>query len=407
MINHDSSAINPVTLSFCNTEIETSFQNDFFSKTISQLRWNILFGAFLYGILGVIDYLIMPEFRQKAWVIRYGFVCPAILIIYFSSFTRYFRKCAQQLLIAGGIASSAGAVALNVISPSPVIYLYFTGVLLCLIFYYSFVGMRYTTSTIISWCTFLIYIAVIIWKELIPTPYLMHNILVLLAFNITAMRGSYLRERYMRSDFLHRQTVLEKKEELRTALRDVEKARREAEEISRIDPLTNLYNRRHFLSVASIELENKGIHPNYLSVIMIDIDHFKKINDTYGHDAGDLVLLSIAEIIRNTVRRSDIPCRYGGEEFVVVLPGTDLESAVAIGKRIRENIESTTVKTDKGFIPVTASVGISSMHEDSYGAIDMWIKRADEALYEAKQAGRNQVRVWNSEFMTTQILEGA
>jgi diguanylate cyclase (GGDEF)-like protein len=407
MKNEDSSAINPVTLKFRDTVIETSFQNDFFAKTISQLRWNVLLGAFLYGVLGVIDYLIMPEIRQKAWVIRYCFVCPVILIIYLSSFTRHFRKLAQQLLIVGGITSSAGAVALNFISPTPVVYLYYTGVLLCLIFYYSFVGMRYTTSTILSWCTFLLYITMISWKADIPAPYLMHNILVLLAFNVTAMRGSYLRERYMRSDFLHRQTSLEKKRELKTALLEVEKARREAEEISRMDPLTNLFNRRHFLSVASLELENIDIFTNCLSVIMIDIDHFKKINDTYGHDAGDLVLLSIAEIIRNTVRRSDIPCRYGGEEFVIVLPGTDLASAIAIGKRLRENIESTAVKTDKGFIPVTASVGISSMSEDSLGEIDVWIKRADEALYEAKQAGRNQVRVWNPEYMITHVLDGA
>ncbi len=398
MTNDDNWAMNPVTLRFRNRVIEASFRDDFFTKTISQLRWNVLLGAFLYGILGIIDYLIMPEIRQKAWIIRYCIVCPAIMCVYLCSFTRYFRKLAQPLLIAGGIISSAGALALNIISPPPVVYLYYTGVLLCLVFYYSCLGMRYTTSGILSWSTLLLYIAMISWKADIPAPYLIHNILVILAFNIIGIRGSYLRERYMRSDFFHRQTALEKKEELKTALFEVEKARREAEEISRMDPLTNLFNRRHFLSVANHELENNCQYTNCLSVIMIDIDHFKEINDSYGHEAGDLVLLAIADIIKKTLRRSDIPCRYGGEEFVIVLPGTDLASAFSIGKRLRENIETTTVYTDKGNIPVTASVGISSISEDSEGKIDLWIKRADQALYEAKQAGRNQVRVWNPEY---------
>jgi diguanylate cyclase (GGDEF)-like protein len=401
MKNDVSSVINPVTLKFRNNATEASFQEHYFIKTISQLRWNVFFGAVLFGILGVIDYLILPGIRQKAWFIRYCVACPVIMSIFLSTFSRYFQKFAQSLLIIGGITASACAIALNVISPPPAIYLYYTGVLLCLIFYYSFVGMRYSSSTIISWCTFLLYVAAILWKAVIPTPYLIHNILVLLAFNITAMRGSYLRERYMRSDYLHSQNVLEKKEELKTALREVEKARREAEEISRMDPLTNLFNRRHFLSVANLELENNEMYSNCLSVIMIDIDHFKEINDTYGHDSGDMVLQAIAENIRKAVRRSDIPCRYGGEEFVIVLPETDLTAAIEIGNRLRENIESTCVKTDKGIIPVTASVGISSLSEDSKGKLDLWIKRADQALYQAKEAGRNQVRVWNPEYTTT------
>jgi diguanylate cyclase (GGDEF)-like protein len=401
MKNDDSLTKNPVILRFRNSVIESYFQNDYFTKTISQLRWTVFLGAFLYGILGIIDYLVMPETRQEAWVIRYCFVCPVITCVFLATFTRSFRKLAQPLLIFGGIASSAGAVALNIISPPPVIYLYYTGVLLCLVFYYSCVGMRYTTSSVLSWCTFLLYITMISWKADIPAPYLMHNILVMLAFNIIGMRGCYLREQYMRSDFINRQSAQEKKEELKTALREVEKARREAEEISRMDPLTNLFNRRHFLSVVNLELENNDMYPDCLSVIMIDIDHFKEINDNYGHEAGDHVLLAIAEKIRNTVRRSDIPCRYGGEEFVIVLPETDLASAIAIGKRLRENIESISVKTDKGFIPVTASVGISSISEESRGKIDLWIKRADQALYEAKQSGRNQVRVWNPEYTTT------
>jgi diguanylate cyclase (GGDEF)-like protein len=318
-----------------------------------------------------------------------------IVSIYLLTFTRFFRKLMQPLLVFGGFVASAGAIALILTSPKPVSYLYFTGLLLCLIFYYTFVGMRFYTASILSWGSFLLYLVVAGWKSDIPTSYLMHNILVLLAFNITGMWGSYLRERYMLSDFLHRQTILRQKKVLKMTMRDIEKARREAEEMSRLDPLTNLYNRRHFFSVANIAFDRDSLFPARPALIMIDIDHFKSINDAHGHHAGDLVLLSVSDSIRGTVRRSDIPCRYGGEEFLILLPDTELSAAVNIGRRLRENIESKVIDTGKGVIRITASVGVAVMSDDDEGKIETLIKRADQALYEAKLGGRNQVKVWN------------
>jgi diguanylate cyclase (GGDEF)-like protein len=254
--------------------------------------------------------------------------------------------------------------------------------------------MRFITASTLGWGTFLIYEVAAIWKSEISLPFLIHNTLVILSFNATGMVGSYLRERYMISDFLHRQ-------ELGVALLDVEKARRDAEESSRMDPLTNLYNRRHFLSAADLEFERANRYCNSLAVIMVDIDHFKLINDAHGHDVGDLVLLAVAENIRSTMRRYDIPCRYGGEEFVILLPETDLSDAVSIGKRLREIIESTVIDTCKGLITVTVSVGIAATSEGDQDKVNVWIKRADQALYKAKQSGRNQVKVWNPEGTTS------
>ena len=388
------SGLNAVTLTFRDSAVKVAFQADFYRKTISPLRWSVLLGAFLYGVLGIIDHLIIPELKHKAWFVRYYLVCPVIISVYFWTFTGYFQKLMQPLLFLGGLVSSAGAIALIVIAPSPESYLYFTGLLLCLIFYYTLVGMRFITASTLGWGTFLIYEVAAIWKSEISLPFLIHNTLVILSFNATGMVGSYLRERYMISDFLHRQ-------ELGMALLDVEKARRDAEESSRMDPLTNLYNRRHFLSAADLEFERANRYCNSLAVIMVDIDHFKLINDAHGHDVGDLVLLAVAENIRSTMRRYDIPCRYGGEEFVILLPETDLSDAVSIGKRLREIIESTVIDTCKGLITVTVSVGIAATSEGDQDKVNVWIKRADQALYEAKQSGRNQVKVWNPEGTTS------
>lgn len=388
MKTRKNSDFNAVTLTFRDSAVKVAFQADYYKKTIFPLRWSVLFGAFLYGVLGIIDHLIIPELKLKAWFVRYYLVCPVIISVYFCTIIGYFQKLMQPLLFLGGLVSSAGAIAIIMIVPSPESYLYFSGLLLCLIFYYTMVGMRFITASTLGWGTFLIYEVAAIWKSEITLPFLMHNTLVILSFNATGMVGSYLRERYMISDFLHRQ-------ELEMALLDVEKARRDAEESSRMDPLTNLYNRRHFLSAADLEFERANRHFSSLAVIMVDIDHFKLINDTHGHDVGDLVLLAVADNIRSTMRRYDIPCRYGGEEFVILLPETDLSAAVSIGKRLREIIESTVIDTCKGLIAVTVSVGIAAMSEGDQDKVNVWIKRADQALYDAKQSGRNQVKVWN------------
>jgi hypothetical protein len=225
MKNNGNASLNPVTLLFRDSATRLSFHRDFFRKTISQLRLNILLGAALYGILGIIDHLVNPGMQQNAWIIRYGIVCPVIISIYLLTFTRFFRKLMQPLLVFGGFVASGGAIVLILTSPKPVIYLYFTGLLLCLIFYYTFVGMRFYTASILSWGSFFLYLAAAGWKSNIPTSYLTHNILVLLAFNITGMWGSYLRERYLLSDFLHRQTILRQKKVLKMTMRDIEKAR--------------------------------------------------------------------------------------------------------------------------------------------------------------------------------------
>ena len=390
----DNTPIEATTLTFRDKDLEVLFFVDYFRKTGSLARWSLLLGIFLYAIFGIIDCLILPQIRGEVWFIRYCLVCPLAIGVYSLTFTGYFRKMMQTLLVFTGLAGSAGLVTMIVITPYPWENLYFAGLLLCLMYFFTFPGLRFIAASILSCGTFLLYVVMVIWQTDISIPVLTHNIFVLVAFNITGMWSSYSRERSMRSDFLHRRTILEQSEELRIALMDVEQARQEAEDISRLDPLTNLYNRRHFLSLAELEFERNRRYHRCLAVIMMDIDHFKVINDTHGHCAGDLVLLSVANNIRNTLRGSDIPCRYGGEEFAILLPETNLPAAVGIGVRLREVIESTIVEAGINLVRVTVSVGIAGMFEGEQGKIEVWINRADQALYEAKQTGRNRVKVW-------------
>jgi diguanylate cyclase (GGDEF)-like protein len=123
---------------------------------------------------------------------------------------------------------------------------------------------------------------------------------------------------------------------------------------------------------------------------MLDIDHFKKINDVHGHLAGDHVLKEVARLIQQRIRRDEVLARYGGEEFAVILPETNLEGAFALAEGLREKIEQSKFVFQSEIIRVTMSIGVAMLKEEDRASLDL-IKRADEKLYEAKRAGRNRV----------------
>ncbi len=161
---------------------------------------------------------------------------------------------------------------------------------------------------------------------------------------------------------------------------------------ARTDFLTGLSNRRHFLEHASQELIRVRRYRTPLTLAMLDLDHFKVINDTYGHEVGDKVLIELAEICRQTLRETDVMGRIGGEEFAILLPQTTDVQAGEIAERLRATFAATTIPVENGLPPVhcTVSVGITSF-EHSDANIDMLLSRADKALYEAKRKGRNRV----------------
>lgn len=168
----------------------------------------------------------------------------------------------------------------------------------------------------------------------------------------------------------------------------------EVQTMATIDWLTNLYNRRHFFRVGEEEIARARRYDHPISVIMIDIDHFKLINDTHGHSVGDEVLSAIAKRILDGLRQSDIAGRYGGEEFAVVLPETDLPSAASIvAERLRDTIASRPIDTAEGPLSVTISVGVAGVDTARENLLDA-LTHADSGLYAAKHAGRNRVIRW-------------
>jgi len=159
------------------------------------------------------------------------------------------------------------------------------------------------------------------------------------------------------------------------------------------DPLTGLFNRRYLEETLEQEISRSSRNKYPFSVLVLDIDHFKKYNDTRGHDAGDALLVKFAQLVKNTTRKEDIACRYGGEEFVVVLPMTNIEMAQIVANKICEATRKMTIANGKDiFDGVTVSIGVSSYPSQAETREDL-ITKADAALYKAKEGGRDQVRV--------------
>ena len=158
------------------------------------------------------------------------------------------------------------------------------------------------------------------------------------------------------------------------------------------DSMTKLYNRRYFESTAEQYFELAKRNKADLSLIMLDIDDFKFVNDNYGHKVGDIVLINLANILQNLSRKSDIICRFGGEEFIILLPETNLEGASLMAEKIRALVEEFTLKLENStLLKFTVSLGVSQVDALRDKNIEVGIKRADDALYDAKNSGKNRV----------------
>ena len=167
----------------------------------------------------------------------------------------------------------------------------------------------------------------------------------------------------------------------------------EVQQLARTDGLTGLHNRRHFMELAKREFGRARRYRRPLTAIMLDIDHFKQVNDTYGHAVGDKALKIVSRRCRKTVRDIDILGRYGGDEFAALLLETDLGGARIVAERLCQCLAETPINTDSGTMTITISVGVAILDKTCTG-LDMLLVRADQALYAAKQAGGNRISIW-------------
>lgn len=183
--------------------------------------------------------------------------------------------------------------------------------------------------------------------------------------------------------------------ELTREIEERKKVQSKLERIATLDPLTGLFNRRHFFELTQAELNRSRRYTRPLSVIMLDIDHFKQVNDRFGHLVGDRVIMEVARRIQKALRRVDQACRYGGEEFAVLLPETTLTQAEMVATRLWQLVTKQPTVSGELKLKITVSVGVATYHHDGVIAVDTLLDRADKAMYYAKQNGRNRVVIYN------------
>ncbi len=175
---------------------------------------------------------------------------------------------------------------------------------------------------------------------------------------------------------------------------DVVELRQRVNELAnlvRTDTLTGIANYRYFAQALEQEIERTQRSGQPTSLIMLDIDFFKKVNDQWGHEVGNQALIHLSQLLQQTVRKLDVPCRYGGEEFAVILPDTNLAACLPVAERIRQRIEELPLDVDGHPLHMTVSLGISTYADRQETTVEELVKQADHYLYRAKESGRNRV----------------
>ncbi|CAK8719822.1 Response regulator receiver modulated diguanylate cyclase [Candidatus Electrothrix laxa] len=191
--------------------------------------------------------------------------------------------------------------------------------------------------------------------------------------------------------YLQKIKLKETIQELRKTKQLVLEQNRQLKRLSTHDDLTGHYNRRHLVTSLEQEFVRCRRHGTELSLVMLDLDHFKNINDNFGHEFGDYVLKEFSALLRETVRESDLVFRFGGEEFIVLLPQTAVDGAAKTAEKIRRNCAERVIDNGKHAVKITVSIGVTSYNKELHQTTDCMIAFADEALYQAKDYGRNRV----------------
>jgi diguanylate cyclase (GGDEF)-like protein len=188
------------------------------------------------------------------------------------------------------------------------------------------------------------------------------------------------------------------KDSLEIAHRELQELLAHAQVLARTDGLTGLYNFRYFFELASYEFSAAMRYQRPLSIIIFDTDNLKLVNDTFGHITGDKMLLNVAQTASKQVRSVDALARYGGDEFVVLLPQTNAQQAFPVAERIRSSVADMRIETEKGPLAVTLSIGIAELQLDLVDEnLETIVQRADKALYTAKSTGRNRTMIFQAQ----------
>ena len=391
--------LNPLTLAFAAQALEADFRADRRDQSAAPIRVSLAVALAVYILSGLLDRTLAPQAYRSIWFFRYALVCPIFGGMLLLSFMPSFRRF-ESIILGAGVGSAGLGLILILLATylsdvaDSSLYLALLGLHLV----FCCLGLRLRFPVAAGLCVALGVICFLMGLMLGENSARFGAIGMLLVVSAAlGLAAAYSLDRSRRAEFLQRRRLDRQTDELAHTRQEVKQKRQEIESLTRLDALTGLATRGHFFEIAERDLERCRRYEHPLAILILDLDHFKVVNDTCGHATGDRVLQAVAGQIHVNVREADMAGRYGGEEFVVALPETDLEAAQQVGERLREFIESLRTDTSFGRLSVTVSVGIAATTAAETATLDDVLASADKALLAAKQAGRNRVIVWGAE----------
>lgn len=386
MARDSEQSINPVTLKINGEELEKEYRNASMVDGIYQFRYGYGVGVFFYVIFTIMDFQMYPEVAKVLLAIRLFLVIPILLLGLVFSFTSFYPRFAKFINLIVVMVSGAGVIIKMILGASmPGISIFYTSLILIMIFLYTFFKMHYMDAFLVG---------IILTTTYLMVAYfilnLSQNLFILQAFylcgaNALGVSVAYVIELQSKKEFLLKRRLSE------SAVKDA---------------LTGLYNRHYFDQFLTKDIEDfitrsKGIRhverrlgdlkTAKYGLYMIDIDSFKRINDTFGHHSGDLILKQFASLLKKHVRSSDDVLRVGGEEFLLVLKLTTEDYLIQFMKKMGKAIENNDFKIEGGgIIGCTASIGLVVIPNKKTEDVGELIRYADRALYRSKDMGRNR-----------------
>ncbi len=368
-------------------QLESRFEHYFNLRYLHLNRVYALAGALINSFFCFADQLVLGPAADDVLVVR---VLAAVFVIglVLLSHIGWFVQRIQMLLCLGAYSIQLSLIGIAAHAAQAGIFHYQSGTIICVVFALAVLRLQFQFALPLALMLWFSQILGMHFFMALPTTQFIELLFIHTAVTIIAAMMGFRMEYETRMNFL-RQAVL------RADRRNLEDARDELRKLSLIDPLTAIANRRHFDNALQSEWNRAQRDQTPLALIMLDVDHFKKYNDLYGHDQGDTCLIAVATLLRNSMRRAtDTLARYGGEEFAIILANTGPHTASGIAKQLVKDVAGLKILHKGAEEPVgivTISAGVSAILPTAESAKEQLLQAADQALYQAKRCGRNCV----------------
>ena len=360
---------------------EKAFLHYYYRRTVNQTRFALIAGMFLYGSVAFIDPYIVPAVIGEVRALRFFVVLPMLLGSFLMTYL--IRKdTITQILTSITITIAGFCVAIMMsLDIGLASQIYHEGLVLTVIYGYTFTRLRLWHATVCGWLIVAFYVGITAIMGKTPFPVFINNVLFSVIANFIGMFVAYTLEVSLRGEYMSTMAM--------------KRTHKGLQKLSLFDDLTGVANRRLLalrLSSEFQELERTG---KSLSVIIADVDHFKAYNDNFGHIAGDECLIKIAKRLQQCATRAgDLAARYGGEEFAIVLSDTPLDGARVVAEKMRQEVKGLGMPhSPVGGTIVTLSLGVATILPSHRNSVEGLIKAADDALYRAKERGRDRVEI--------------